>query len=236
MYQIEIPADPQSLTQVITKYFYGCFPNYRVVKSDGDKAYYPYYCHTAGYAQAPEPDPLIIAQAHVAGSDTWATRAVCEDQAFFAAWDVDTTDSGLLDLLKTCLHDTYGCLYNWEQSASGVHVWLLWEGSIDLTSACELANLLSIPPELRQVVDVVYPLKRNTLRLPFPNAYDPVPAFNANELIILEDNDLMKPLNESPEAINHQKTSMPGSMVGSSARCPREYQRGNEEGSSPHYS
>lgn len=190
MKEILIPAQRDLLTNLIQTYFYGCFPYFQIRKDDGSRSYLTYDYHSDGYTRGKEPQAHAIIQDHIAGEDTWAVRAVQDDRAHFAALDVDTTDENLLDELKQKLDETYGSIYNWERSQSGVHVWFLWEETIELSLAIDFISLLELPPKLESVIDIRYPKEAKVLRLPFPGSYDPPSSFTSDHLVVLEKEDI----------------------------------------------
>ena len=199
MKEIDLPQAIDQRIKVIQRYFYGSSPSFQIRQGDGRKDYIPYHYHRAGYRKENEPEPIEIIQAHVEGNDTWATRAVQDDRAHFAALDVDTTDTKLLEPLRMRLYDTYAWNYNWEQSESGVHIWFLWEGTIPLDTAIEFIEILQLPPELEDIIDIRYPTKDNSLRLPLPGNYDPTPSFpERDKLVVLTVEDIHEIIGEKP--------------------------------------
>ena len=206
MEYIGLPQSDDQKTDIIQKYFYGTFPNYRMQEEDGSMGYRPYHTLEDWNKDDPEPTPEDIIKQHVTGHSTWATRAVHGDMASFAALDVDTTDPSLLEPLRTSLYLTYGWTYNWEQSESGVHVWFLWDDLIPVDTAIYFLELLQLPPHIKKVIDKRYPIVGNALRLPFPGEYEPVPVFpERNELVILTMKDIHAIIKDNAHTISSSR-------------------------------
>lgn len=185
MKPIGIPTDQDELHRLIETYFYGCVPNYQIPLPEGKKKYWPYYYSNRWKPGDAEPVPCEIISEHVEGERTWASRATDGEWAYFAALDVDTTDEGLLNDLEAALDQTYGPIYNWERSGSGVHVWWSWEGKIPLPLGIAFIELLEVPVEVKEVIDLRCPTHNNCIRLPFFSLYDPVPHFRSNETKVI---------------------------------------------------
>jgi len=203
MNRIDIPEDKDDLQRLIENYFYGCFPNYQIPVPNG-KQYRPYYCWGKWKRADPEPVPYEITSEQVEGEAVWGTRAADGDWAHFAALDVDTTDESLLKDLEAALDRTYGPIYNWERSGSGVHVWFCWEGKTKLSIAKAFIELLQVPAKPKKLIDIRYPSARTVLRLPFPCLYDPVPHFRSNEIIVLSQEDIHEVLGRNAIEVGKQ--------------------------------
>ena len=228
MREIAVPEDPDALAALIHKYFYGSFPNYHMIKDDGGKGYISYDGKKESERSGPEPEPMDVIRQHVAGKKTWATRATIKDsdlrKAYFAAIDVDTTDEKLLQEMRGKLNKTYGPIYNWERSQSGVHVWFVFEGSMSRAVLLQFMDLLpSLSPKLQKRLDVQSPKKQQAIRLPFPGAYDPPSTFDSSHLKILEAEDIANLLGIEPTVVKHDPTDLPVSVMHDSATCPRDY-------------
>jgi len=175
---------------------------------------------------------MDVIRQHVAGKKTWATRATIKNsnlkKAYFAAIDVDTTDEELLQEMKTKLDETYGPIYNWERSQSGVHVWFVFEGSMSRAVLVRFMELLPpVSPELKEATCVQCPKHNSAIRLPFPGAYDPPSTFDSSHLRILEAEDIASLLDIEPAQVEHDSDDLPVSVMHDSATCPREYKGKN---------
>ena len=225
MKEIAVPEDQDALAALIHTFFYGSFP---CRKNSSGRDYIAYDGKTEAERSGPEPNPMDVIRQHVAGEKTWATRATIKDsdlmKAYFAAIDVDTTDEELLQEMKAALDETYGPLYNWERSQSGVHVWFVFEGSMSRRVLMRFMELLPpLSPQLKKRIDVQYPMAEQAIRLPFPGAYDPATTFESSHLRILEAEDIAGLLDIEPAEVEHDPTDLPVSVVHDSATCPRDY-------------
>ena len=215
MKKISIPEDQNELATLVHKFFYGSFPCRRKTRGRG---YVAYDRKKKQNRVGLEPEPLSVITEHLSGETTWATRATIMDsdltKAYFAAIDVDTTDESLLAEMKRKLDQTYGPVYNWERSESGVHVWFIFEGSMSRAVLVDLIQLLNgLSPKLQKAICAQCPKKKQAIRLPFPGAYKPPTSFASPELTIIEAEDIARLLDIEVSEVEHDPSDLPVSVM-----------------------
>jgi len=234
MKTISVPTNQDELATLVHKLFYGSFPCRRKTRGRG---YVAYDGKKKKDRVGPEPDPIAVVKQHLSGETTWATRGTIMDsnltKAYFAAIDVDTTDESLLTEMKKKLDETYGPLYNWGSSQSGVHVWFVFEGSMSRAVLVNLMELLpEVSPGLRKAICAQCPKNKQAIRLPFPGAYDPPTKFDSSELKIIEAEDIARLLGIEVSAVEHDPSDLPVSVMHDGTPPPQAIQEAtSSEGS-----
>jgi hypothetical protein len=234
MKTISVPTNQDELATLVHKLFYGSFPCRRNPRGRG---YVAYDGKKKKDRVGLEPDPIAVIEQHLSGETTWATRATIMDsdlkKAYFAAIDVDTTDESLLTEMKKKLDETYGPVYNWERSESGVHVWFIFEGSMSRAVLVDLIQLLNgLSPKLQKAICAQCPKKKQAIRLPFPGAYKPPTNFASPELTIIEAEDIARLLDIKVSEVEHDPSDLPVSVMHDGTPPPQAIQEAtSSEGS-----